>query len=138
MNSPSVTARILHGVLIGSVFVALLLGSILRVSVPAPTVPEKAQDPVKVAYLALVAGAVFHAGRVRRSVPPAAPDENEDAYWRLTLVKALPAWALADGAAFVAAVLGWAMGSDAMAPAMAIVSLAVLFYTRPAALSGRT
>jgi hypothetical protein len=124
------TARILHGALgVGALALAVVL-SVLRTAAPGAGVPLML---LRLVALGVCLVDLLVARGLRGRIPPLAAGEDEDAWWRGHLPKAIVTWAVVESAVLFGAVVHFVTG-DWVPLAVAAAALAVLWAYRPARL----
>jgi hypothetical protein len=134
--SPAASARIIHAALVLGVVVATAVLLAVRAAAAASAAPSAAPPillPVLIAVgLVAVASALF----LKARLPERGSGTTEDAWWAANLARAIPVWALLEGAGMVGAVF-YFIGVGTAGLIVAAAALALLVANGPGRLIDR-
>ena len=122
--------RIIHIAIAFGIFIFYAVVSFVQLSSSGPDFGPP-NDALRIVGYAVLVGAAVAAWMARQRIRGPAADEPVSDWWARNQGRAVLVWALLDTAGLGAIVLGWISGSTTLMGGGVIVSLLLLFITRP-------
>lgn len=125
--------RVIHIAIAFGIFIFYAVVSFVEISSGGPDFGPP-DDALRVVGYAVLVGAALAGWLARQRIRGPGPEEDSSDWWARNQGRAILVWALLDTAGLGGIVLGWISGSTTLMGGGVIVSLLLLFMTRPGAL----